>query len=64
MESSPPTEEELMLIRKNLIQQIEEAQTLFDTERNVHELLTSKAALKCIDQLIRRMRKEKKSDVA
>ncbi len=64
MESSPPTEEELMLIRKNLIQQIEEAQTLFETERNSRELLTSQAALKCIEQLIRRTRKEKKPDVA
>lgn len=47
-----------------LVEQIEEAQQLFDTERNGHELLTSKAALKSIEQLIRRTRKQDKRDVA
>lgn len=37
-----PTKEELEVVRQKLIQQIGEAQRLFDTERNGHELLTVK----------------------
>lgn len=64
MESRTPTLKDLEAIRSVLVQQIEEAQQLFDTERNGHELLTSKAALKSIEQLIRRTRKQDKRDVA
>jgi hypothetical protein len=58
MKSGDPPKEELELeaVRQKLIQQIEEAQQLFGTERSGHELLTSKAALKSIEQLIRRSR--------
>ena len=63
MESgNPPTKDELESIRLRLVVQIEEAQQLFSTEGNGHELLTSKAALKSIEQLIRRMRKQRPKD--
>lgn len=44
--------EELEEVRRKLSQQIEEAQRLFATERNGHELQTSKAALKRIEELL------------
>ncbi len=59
-----PTMEELEAVRQKLIQQIEEAQRLFGTERNGHELLTSKAALKSIEQLMRRRQKQTDQDAA
>jgi hypothetical protein len=55
----PPTKEELEVIRQKLILQIKEAQLLFDTENKGHELLTSRAALAGIEQLIRRVRNRK-----
>jgi hypothetical protein len=60
----PPTKEELEAVRQKLIQQIEEAPRLFGMNDNGHELLTSKAALKSIEQLIRRSQRGKKRDVA
>ncbi len=60
----PPTIDELEAVRKELVKQIDEAQYLFDTSQNGHELLTSKAALKCIEQLLRRTRKQTRLDVA
>jgi restriction endonuclease S subunit len=53
MEPDLPPLEELESIRQKLVQQIEEAQRLFSAERNAHELLTSKAALECIEEAIR-----------
>ncbi len=52
----PATKEELKAIRQQLIREIDEAQLLFGIESNRSELLTSKAALKTIEQLIRRSR--------
>ena len=59
MESELPPLEELESIRQKLAQQIEEAQQLFSAERNGHELLTSKAALKCIEEAIRSVQERK-----
>jgi exopolyphosphatase/pppGpp-phosphohydrolase len=60
---NPPTKEELEAVRQKLIEQIEEVQQLFGAGQNGHELLTSKAALKSIEQLIRREKRQKR-DVA
>ncbi len=54
MESELPPLEELESIRQKLAQQIEEAERIFSSEKNGHELLTSKAALKCIEEAIKR----------
>ena len=59
-----PTFEELEEIRDRLVQQIEEAPQLFDTGNNGHELLTSKSALKSIQQLLRQKREQEKRDIA
>jgi hypothetical protein len=59
-----PTREELEAVRKQLIEQIDEAEQLFDTSHNGHELLTGKTALKIIEQLLRRTRKQQKGDAA
>ncbi|MBX9668359.1 MAG: hypothetical protein K2X93_12105 [Candidatus Obscuribacterales bacterium] len=55
-----PNLEDLETIRLKLIAQIDEAQQIFDTHNNGHELLTSQAALKGIEQLLRRTRKQQK----
>lgn len=49
----PATLQELKSIRKILLRQIKEAQLLFNTQSNGHELLTSRAALQCIEELIK-----------
>jgi hypothetical protein len=53
MEPHPPTLKELETIRQKLIQQIEEAQRLFSSDANGHELLASKSALICIEEAIK-----------
>jgi hypothetical protein len=59
MEPDLPPLEELELIRQKLTQQIAEAEQMFSVERNGHELLTSKAALKYIEEAIRSARERK-----
>jgi hypothetical protein len=63
-EDQQPTIEELKAVRDRLVQQIDEAPQLFDTGNNGHELLTSKSALKSIQELMRRTKKQNKADVA
>jgi|694.fasta_scaffold04074_21 hypothetical protein len=53
MEPALPPVEELEAIRQSLIEQITEAEQLFAAENNGHELLTSRAALKCIEEAIK-----------
>lgn len=53
MEPHPPALEELESIRQKLVQQIEEAERLFSGESKGHELFSSKAALKYIEEAIR-----------
>ena len=55
MEMNVPPLEELESIRQKLTQQIEEAERMFSSERNGHELLTSKAALNCIEEAIKQL---------
>lgn len=56
--NNPPTLKQLKSIQKKLLQQIKEAQSLFSTDRNGHELLTSKVALKSIEELIVKAQKK------
>lgn len=49
-----PPLQELELLRQSLTEQIAAAEQLFPAEANGHELLTSKAALKCVEEAIRR----------
>lgn len=51
-----PRIEELESVRKKLIQQIDDAEKTFSTERNGRELLTSKCALICVEEAIKRIR--------
>jgi hypothetical protein len=53
MEPDPLTLKDLESIRAKLVQQIEEAEQLFSAESNATELLTSKSALKYVEELIR-----------
>lgn len=52
MDPELPPLKELELIRQSLIEQIAAAEKLFACDNNGHELLTSKAALKCIEEVI------------
>ncbi len=52
MDAELPPLEELESIRQKLIEQIAEAEQLFSADNNGHELLTIKAALKCIEEAI------------
>lgn len=56
MEPELPPVEELESIRQSLIEQIATAEQLFAAENNGHELLTSKAALRCVEEAIKRIR--------
>ncbi len=53
MEPELPPLKELESIRQRLIEQIAKAEQLFAAENNGHELLTSRAALRCIEEAIR-----------
>jgi hypothetical protein len=55
MEPELPPLEELESIRQKLIRQIAETEQLFCGEGNGHELRASKAALKCIEEAIKRV---------
>lgn len=60
-----PTVQELEAIRKLLLATIAEAERIFDTEHKAHELLTSKAALAEITELLEETRDAKRlSDVS
>lgn len=56
MDPELPPLQELESLRQRLIDQIAAAEQLFATENNGHELLTTKAALKCIDEVIKQVR--------
>ncbi len=53
MEPNLPPLEELESIRQRLVQQIEEAEQMFLDKGDGHELRTSKAALRCVEQTIK-----------
>jgi hypothetical protein len=57
--SRTPTLQALEAARQKLIQQLEEAPKRFAVENNGHELLTSQAALKNIEHLIKKVRKNR-----
>lgn len=52
MDTELPPLQELESIRQRLIEQIATAERLFAAEKNGHELQTSKAALKWIEEAI------------
>ena len=52
-----PTLEELEAARQKLVQQLEDARKLFPVCNNGHELLTSQEALKTIEEMIAKTRK-------
>lgn len=54
MDIKLPPLQELELLRQSLVEQIETAERIFSAEDIGHELLTSKAALQCVEQAIRR----------
>lgn len=59
MEPELPPLEELESIRQMLIQQIDTAEKMFSAESNGHELVTSKAALNCIEEAINKLIQER-----
>lgn len=61
MEPELPPVEELESIRQKLIEQIAEAEQLFAAENSGYELLTSRAALKFIEEAIKRLRDQEAS---
>jgi len=59
VEPQLPTMEELESLRKKLIQQIAEAEKMFPGETDGQELRTSRAALQCVEDTIKRMQDSK-----